>query len=360
MVGENARGVVVVSMPLNVSFTTASTLTVTGETRVGNHALGFLTVNNGIMNNVGDLRIGFFNGQSPSSFSVDVSEVHVQGALAIGVTGPGALTIRDSDPSRGVPTPECQTLLVGGSTPQAIGTVSLVRSTLLISGNAQIGVGAGGGQLAIDEESTIRVNGTMTIGGPVGGIVLVEGLLQGGGTVVVVPNGRLEGNGTVTAPKVDAGGYIAPGLSPGTLTIDGDLEQLPGGLLEMEYTGLNAGEFDVLHVTGQTTLGGRLEIHFRGGFSPDDPEGFVHSQDFVEADQGIIGDYDERVFVFPDLFADFDEDGDKDLRDVAAFANCFAESGALSVECQHADWERDGVVGGREIMELAGRLGGPH
>jgi hypothetical protein len=367
VVGENARGIVVVSMPPNVSFTTESTLTVTGETRIGDGAPGFLTINGGIMNNSGDLRVGFFNGQPPSSFSVDFSEVHVQGTLAIGVFGPGVMTIKDSDPSRGVPTPECQTLLVGGTTQQGSGAVTLISSSLLVLGNAQIGVAAGYGEITIDEFSTLRINGTMTIGGPSGGSgingtgkVIVNGTIDGAGTVVVVPNGRLEGNGTVSVPKVDAGGYIAPGLSPGTLTIDGDYEQLPGGVLVMEYTGLNPGEFDVLHVTGQTTLGGRLEVHFRNGFSPPDPGAFIHSQSFVEADQGITGDYNQRLYAFPDLFADFDDDGDKDLRDVADFQNCFGLSGpGVEPACNRADWEDNDSINEIDVLELITRLTGP-
>ena len=45
------------------------------------------------------------------------------------------------------------------------------------------------------------------------------------------------------------GGKIAPGLSPGTLVIDGDLA-ISGGTLEFEVFGSGAGEFDVLDVMG--------------------------------------------------------------------------------------------------------------
>ena len=128
----------------------------------------------------------------------------------------------------------------------------------------------------------------------------------------------------------------------------------------IEYAGLNPGEFDRLVVTGSATLGGRLEIHFRNGFSPDDPNAFIHSQDFIETGQGIIGDYSDRIYAFPDLFADFDDDGDKDLSDVATFQNCFGKSGAgLDPDCIRADWEGNGVLNEVEIRELTVRLTGP-
>jgi hypothetical protein len=178
--------------------------------------------------------------------------------------------------------------------------------------------------------------------------------------VVAVPNGRIEGTGMITATKVSAGGYIAPGLSPGTLTIDGDYELLGTGVQIIEYAGLNSGDFDVLHVTGQTTLGGRLEVHFRGGFSPADPDTFIQSQDFVEADQGVTGDYAERIYAFPDLFADFDDDGDKDLLDVASFQNCFGLSGsAVEPACSRADWEDNNNINNTDLRELVSRITGP-
>lgn len=357
IVGEFARGVMVVSTS---SGGNTSSLAVTGETRIGDGALGFLTLNLAAMQTVGDLRVGFFhnpNSSTQSSFTADNSTVDVQGAIAVGITGEGKMTIRASQLT-------CSALSVGGG-PQGHGELELSNlAELTVSGNAQIGGSAALGQIEIDEQSTLRVNGTMTIGNGANSVrsgqVIVNGTIDGGGVVVVVPNGRLEGNGTVITPKVEAGGYIAPGLSPGTLTIDGDYEQLSGGALVIEYEGLNPGEFDVLHITGATTLGGRLEVHFRGGFSPDDPAAFIQSQDFIEADQGVVGEYDERVFVYPDLFADFDDDGDKDLSDVAAFANCFGLAGtALEPDCARADWERDGAIGGREVRELSSRLAGP-
>ncbi len=77
----------------------------------------------------------------------------------------------------------------------------------------------------------------------------------------------------------------------------------------------------------------------------------------VQADGGIAGEYCERIYAFPDIFADFDDDGDKDLRDVAAFQNCFGLSGGeLEPACTRADWEDNDLIDGIDVAELISRL----
>ena len=335
-----------------------SAVVVTGETRIGVGAVGVVQIfGHSKIETQGDLKIGLGTGRPSGSVTVErAARLDVDGTLSVGAGGEGLLRVLD------LSVVTCNALLVGGNTQQANGTIILQdEPTLFVSGNAQVGAGTGTGLIEIDSSpAELVVNGTLTIGGPGGGKVIVNGVIRGGGLVVVVPNGRLEGTGTVSVAKVDAGGYIAPGLSPGTLTIDGDLEMLPTGVLVMEHEGPNPGQFDVLHVTGQTTLGGRLEVHFRGDFSPDDPAAFIQSQDFVEADQGITGDYDQRIYAFPDLFADFDDDGDKDLLDAAEFMNCFGRSGGqLQPACARADWEDNETIDLTDARELAARLTGP-
>lgn len=399
-VGEAAQGIVSVSRRELPPGTYAARLEVTGETQVGIGAPGIVQLDEeASMETNGDLLIGLGPGSPSGSVNVNSgSRIDVNGALAVGVSGVGVMNIVD-EPSSFPSHVFCDTLVVGGNTPTATGIIVLSFvpnvpvsphfSHLTVYGSTQVGVGPGRGEILLaDASGRLEINGTMTIGNPAGGpggsaVTLVDATIDGTGNIVVNPNGSLIGTGTVAVPKVDAGGhiaiarsgapspngaaatkangggYIAAPVSPGTLTIDGDYEQLPAGVLVIEYAGENPGEFDVLHVTGQTTLGGRLEVHFRNGFSPEDPAAFIQSQDFVEADGIVTGDYDQRMYAFPDLFADFDDDGDRDLSDVAAFANCFAESGALSVECGRADWERDGLIGGREIQEVSARLTGP-
>ena len=84
------------------------------------------------------------------------------------------------------------------------------------------------------------------------GVLEVNGTL--GGTMDVL-SGRLQGTGTVGTTTNYAGGVIAPGNSIGTLTIAGDYTG-NGGVLEIEAVlGADGSSADLLHITGDSTLG---------------------------------------------------------------------------------------------------------
>ncbi|MCP5371431.1 MAG: PEP-CTERM sorting domain-containing protein [Hyphomicrobiales bacterium] len=64
---------------------------------------------------------------------------------------------------------------------------------------------------------------------------------------VLVPEDQvLKGSGLVTGDVVVDGGTVAPGNSPGTQTINNLI--FNKGVLEIEIAGLNAGEYDLIHV----------------------------------------------------------------------------------------------------------------
>lgn len=108
----------------------------------------------------------------------------------------------------------------------------------------------------------------MEIGGQV---LLQDGILEAPVEVLVQSTGRLDGTGEVDTPRLHAeeGGHIAPGLSPGRLTVTGDVELDASSVLEIEIGGLVAGEeHDVLAVGGDLTLAGDVMLEFIGGFAP--------------------------------------------------------------------------------------------
>ncbi len=379
VVGDGAQGIVLISGQGAPKGQTSS-LQVTGATTIGVNAAGTLQLGDGaIVNMFGDMTVGA--GANGSVTLNNNAFLNVNGTLRMGQAGMGTLGAVAGSAV------DCTTLVVGGG--GLVSNLSFTSSNFHVYGNAQVGSGPGIAQLELNQSSTMFIDGTMTIGGLAVGLVALAGgaTIQGSGNIVVNPGGFLDGTGTVALCSVctiNNGGTISPGLSfgpltagannsqpgsvgfipsgssPGTLTIEGDFEQLSTGVLMIDCGGPNPGECGVLHVTGATTLGGRLEVHFRSGFSPSDPQAFIQSQSFIQADGGTMGDYAERIYAFPDIFADFDDDGDKDLRDVGDFQNCFGLSGAeLVPACERADWERDGVIGGREIQELGARLTGP-
>jgi filamentous hemagglutinin family protein len=102
------------------------------------------------------------------------------------------------------------------------------------------------GTLIVDAGATLVSNADM----------VNEGTLAGGGTLDL-------GDGVLTNT-----GTIAPGNSPGTLTIDGDLIMDAASVLDIELGGTAEGEYDRVHVTGDVTLGGTVNATLFGGYVP--------------------------------------------------------------------------------------------
>lgn len=83
--------------------------------------------------------------------------------------------------------------------------------------------------------------------------------------------GTIRGTGTIDlgGATLTNSGLVAPGLSPGTLVINGDYTQTPSGTLAIEIGGLNQGiNYDLLQVTGTANLDGTLNVTHFGGFAP--------------------------------------------------------------------------------------------
>ena len=75
---------------------------------------------------------------------------------------------------------------------------------------------------------------------------------------LLLQGGKLWGSGTMDANVINSGGNVAPGDSPGNITIAGNYMQSTGGELDILFSDTNA--FDVLNVLGTATLGGTLKI----------------------------------------------------------------------------------------------------
>jgi hypothetical protein len=291
-VGQDPPGTVIVS---SFGAPARSKLRVKGDTTAGDAGRGTIQVGDDALMTVdGALSVGGFAGGtvtiSFASFLTvtgqmtlgvlgegrltadDFSFVTVHGTLMVGETALGILNVLGGSEAR------CETLQVGSSVPEGGGTVVLgTASELTITGNAQVGIGAGHGVVLLSEAtSVLRIDGTMDIGNPAGGpgggaVALAGARIEGAGSINVNPNGALIGAGTInlcSVCRVDQGGLISPGLSPGLLTINGNYNQLSSGVLIIEVAGLAPGQFDVLAVNGDVTLGGTLEVRFLDGFLP--------------------------------------------------------------------------------------------
>lgn len=108
--------------------------------------------------------------------------------------------------------------------------------------------------------STEITGGTLLVGGTLGGGVSVSGA------------GMLGGSGTLTGNvSINEGGTLAPGNSPGTLTIAGNLDLNAGStsIFELGEAGVVGGaNNDLVAVTGNLALnGGTIRIQRGAGFS---------------------------------------------------------------------------------------------
>jgi T5SS/PEP-CTERM-associated repeat protein len=210
------------------------------------------------------------------------SVLSMAGATSIGARGHGALFINDGG------FVESEKAAVGTltfpDTGNGTGVVTIkgspfAKSEWKIAGDCSVGAG---------EPGTIALHGAS-----IGPLSVGGATVRVGGKLEVESKGFILGTGTLAAAnRVVNGGAIAPGLSPGVIVIEGDYEQLASGVLRMQAAGLNTGDFDVLHVTGKSTLGGTMELTFLDGYLPQAGD----TLPFLALDGEISGSFSQITF----------------------------------------------------------------
>jgi uncharacterized repeat protein (TIGR01451 family) len=84
---------------------------------------------------------------------------------------------------------------------------------------------------------------------------------------IFINGGTLKGNGTVSG-SVSNSATVAPGASPGLITIAGNYSQTPSGILDIELAGTTPGSgYDRLAVSGAATLSGTVNVTLISGFT---------------------------------------------------------------------------------------------
>ena len=152
----------------------------------------------------------------------------------------------------------------GGAT-GSLGSGSILNDgnlTFNRSGSTTVGnTITGAGQTVFSSGGTYTVTGNNTYAGgtTIAGTVLANNATSslGSGVVTVASGGTLSGTGAVAAPvTVASGGTIAPGASPGILTVNGDVVFQAGSKFAAELNGTTPGALcDQLVVNGAIDLG---------------------------------------------------------------------------------------------------------
>ena len=209
--------------------------------------------------------LGISNGATievTNGASIQIEKIVVQGFRGLDIATDPAVV------AAGVPLVGPSRLLIDGAN-SAVDAGSLLTVSIEVFG-AQASALLDSGRAG---ELTVRN----------GGLALADKILIGSSGVV-------KGNGGTLQGSVENRGTIAPGESPGTLNIVGDLTQTTIGKLVIEIGGNTPGLFDVLNVSGKFTMGGTLEIDFLNGFTPgpNDTFSFLNAGSFDGAFANFI------------------------------------------------------------------------
>ncbi len=149
-----------------------------------------------------------------------------------------------------------------------------LEGTLHAAGPGGIEIKAGSfqssGTIEVDAGSVLTRTGGIT---QTAGETIVNGTMSASG-LYDQTGGLLSGSGTLTA-AVQAAGSVAPGMSPGRLTVNGSYTQTAAGVLEVELGGLAPEtEHDVLTIAGAASLAGTIAITVLDPFIPSPGDTF--------------------------------------------------------------------------------------
>ncbi len=197
------------------------------------------------------------------------------GTTNVTTTGNGHLTLRDqatfNNQAGALFHQQTDTDILHSAGPNNFNNAGTFRKT----GAGDCMVGAPGNGLTFNNTGLMELlGGSVTVSGPIQFIHTAGTTLLNGGGLVFGATGQFQGGlltgvGTITGNVNNSGATVAPGLSPGGLTITGNYTQGANGTLALELGGLTAlTEFDRLAVNGAATLNGTLALTGVNGFAP--------------------------------------------------------------------------------------------
>jgi hypothetical protein len=239
------------------------------------------------------------------------------------------------------------------------GTVDVQAGTLRLEAG-----GTHSGDFDIASSAVLRLNGIhsfaatsdVTGSGTVhvdGGTTTFNGQLAGS-TVTISSDAVLKGSGTFQTNLTNLG-RLAPGNSPGIITIDGDFTQTSTSSLEIEVGGLNPGtEHDQVIVSGHASLDGRFEFPIINNFVPqlNDEITFLTANSITGTPRSLFAP--NLGSISPDLsFVVIKNSQDLRLRFVAPTDVHFVDNSAQVQDWNEAaNWSISSVPGTSDRVEL--------
>lgn len=223
----------------------------------------------------------------------------IGGSGTVKQAGTGTVVLTGDNHYQGGTTISSGTLQLGdGGTSGSIagnvldnGTLAFDRSDNVVFDGKISGAGAithiGAGSTDLTGDSS-AFSGATTVSA---GTLFVDGKL--GGALVVQAGGKLAGTGTVGTTTVASGGTIAPGHSPGTLHVNGDIAFAHGSTYAADLLPDESG--DLIAASGHATIdGGAVQaLKAPGLFAPGS------RWTIVSAQGGVNGRFDALTQTMP-------------------------------------------------------------
>jgi autotransporter-associated beta strand protein len=200
--------------------------------------------------------------------TVDFLDQNLYGGTSVGsIEGAGTFVLRGSE------------LTVGTRNTSTTVTGPIVDDPLGIAAGGRL-TKVGTGTFTLAGENTYSGLTTVNVG-----TVSITGSIAGG--VVVNNGGTLNGTGTIVGGvTINAGGILAPGASPGTISVDG-LTMSPGSALNFEL-GSPTRDHIILTNNGDVSLAGTLNISLLDGFTPTLGQSFPLVEGAVGSISGVF------------------------------------------------------------------------
>ncbi len=320
----------------DISVTNSGTVTATSHAVWLDGTTNLLT-NSGTIQTTGDTAVYTGNGDTTVINTGTIAASSASGtAISMG-SGNNRLVLSDT-----------ATLVGKVQNVSASNTLELTGSA---TGSFDLGMVHASGQFQGFSKLAKSGSGTWTITGD--GSSITDSLAVNQGTLVLQGtlsvftanigsddvDGRavLEGTGTIGGNvDVNAGGAIIAGTDrvPGTLTIDGDLVFTSGATFGVQID-VESEQASLVHVTGEATLAGSVELMPLGGRYSGD-----RTYTILTADEGYTGTFSgiDHASAFLDAGLVYDDDdvlltltrNDVDLADVAATPNQAATANGIA------------------------------